>query len=283
VTVIAIATVVAWRTIAAYKSETLDASIDQLLLDDDAYFYMTARKFGQEDLPQMLSNGRSVKVINEIGELPEARADSKCREIFSDLFDRQAAAIRRSLKHLEDPSAPKNDQSMLSSKLAVGTAMMATALHGTTTTLMSQFSTLDEFRDEIDRRLTANAELYPPHLPIAFATRHNYVPDNRFQLNVLCIHAARIGGAPAEKAMEIGARLRKSSIPVVSRRPNRTWFDIPPRLEGVPIGQSDGRTAYVLYDWLSDAWLDDHFQRRTLDELRKSIEATVDADRADDR
>ncbi|MEX2141746.1 MAG: hypothetical protein WD894_20945 [Pirellulales bacterium] len=262
------------EVIAAFESKAFDESVEQLLVENDVYFYRyTSKKLGQDDLPLILSSRRCVEVIEEIGGMREADRDKKCSEVFSRLFARHTAAVRRSLQYLEDRKSPKNEQSMLSSELAVGTAILATALHGGTKTLLAQFSALNEFREEIDRRLAANAHVYPRNLPVAVNTRQYYGLDNRFQLNALCLHAARIGGAPAETAKEICSRLEKNELPIANRQPNRSWFDIPRRVHGIPTERSGGEISYVLYDWSSEMVLDDIRECRFIEELRRSLVA----------
>jgi hypothetical protein len=262
------------EVIAAFDSKAFDESVEQLLVDSSACYFMTARKFGQEDLPQMLCNRHCVDVLERIAAMREAERESKCGEIFSLLLARHATAVRRSLQHFEDPNSPKNNQFMNLSESAVATAILATALYAKTGTLLAQFSALDEFRDEIDRRLAANAHVYPRRLPVAFHTRLYYVPDNRFQLNVLCLHAARIGGEPAETAKEICSRLKKAELPIANRQPNRSWFDIARRVAGIPTERIGGTTNYVLYDWPGEIQYDHKTQRAFLEELRSSVAAT---------
>jgi hypothetical protein len=199
--------IAAWRRfgefIAGVESEGLARSVEQLLVDGEACTYMTGIKFGQDDLPDMLHNRHCVDIVERIAAMREADREGQCREVFALLLARHAAAVRRSLGHLEDRNAPKNQQSMQLSEMGVCTAMLATALYGGTETMFSQFSELDGFRDEIDRRLAVNAHLYSNSALVAANTRNYYLPDNRFQLNVLCLHAARMGGKAAENALEI--------------------------------------------------------------------------------
>jgi hypothetical protein len=274
---IAIATfvVVAWRRVGEFvvglQSEDFTRSVEQLLVDREACTYMTGIKFGQDDLPEMLFNRHCVDVVERIAAMREADCEVKCREVFSLLLARHAAAVRRSLGHLEDRNAPRNRQSMRLSEMGVCTAILATALCGGTETLLSQFSELDAFRAEIDRRLTANAQLYPNSLPVAANTRNYYVPDNRFQLNVLCLHAARIGGKAAENALEICSGVKNEEIGNANPKARSSWFEMPGRLAGVPTVRSHGRTNYLLYDWPSEMKYDHKAQVAVIAALRSSI------------
>ena len=123
--------IAAWRrvdrVIADLALERFDETVEQLLVDSDACLYMTGIKFGQVDLPEMLCNRHCVGVIEQIAALPQADRDNKCRDVFSLLFARHTAAVRRSLDHLEDRKSPRNTQSMKLSESGVCTAMLATA------------------------------------------------------------------------------------------------------------------------------------------------------------
>ena len=82
--------------------------------------------------------------------------------------------------------------------------------------------------------------------------------------------------------MEICSKLKALEIPIVNWRAHTTWFDVPHRMEGVPIDISHGVTKYVLYDWPSEIYTDpNHAQQQFVEELRRSLSATVVSDRAE--
>src|SRR5204862_5687434 len=129
-------------------------------------------------------------------------------------FKKHAEAMRAGLRRAENSSAPENKQSLRATQLGLCAVMLATAKYGTTSALRSQFMTLDDFRDEIERRLVQHRMSYSDSLVLV--ARQFCVPDNRFQFNVLCLHAAQVGDARrVEKMQQLCAILPKSEVPIV--------------------------------------------------------------------
>lgn len=75
--------------IATLKKENLEESMDRLLSDDDQYYYpgyYTGVINDQIDLEIMLSDRRSIKVLQSIEKLPAKEREAKCKQLFSKAF-----------------------------------------------------------------------------------------------------------------------------------------------------------------------------------------------------
>jgi hypothetical protein len=182
------------------------------------------------------------------------------------------------LRRFEDSSAPENTQSLKSTQLALCAVMMGAAERASTPVVLHQFSMLKGFRTEVDNRLEKNKDRFPPGLPVVTVARRLCIPDNRFQLNVLLLHAERIGGDVATKARQICSQLDKSQVRVVDWRAHTTAFDVPHRMEGIPIDVSKGVVTYELYGWPHNILIDESAQRGLVEELLQLITSTVAAD-----
>jgi hypothetical protein len=148
--------------------------------------------------------------------------------------------------------------------------MFAMAKYGTTSALRSEFSRLDSFQDEIERRLARPRVSYSDSLVLA--VRRYCVPDNRFQLNALCVHVAKASDSRlSESVKHVCADLPKSELPIVRWDAHTTWFDIPHRWEGIPMDTSNGVTTYKFYGWPSRIYLDSGAQRLLIQKVRKSV------------
>jgi hypothetical protein len=260
------------RIIAELGSETFDESVG-LLAEPSSYYspgFQSQKKADQTNIEEALSNRRCVKILNELEMLSESDREARCRQAFDLVFRTHCNAMRAGLRHAEDPSSPKNTQSLRASQLGLCTAMLATARHASTEALKIQFAALDNFEDEIDQRLTKEAKSFSPN--VVLVARGYCTPDNRAQLNVLCVHGDALRDDRLSKAVKETCRdFPGSDLPIVNWNAHTTWFDAPRRLEGVPLDTSKGITLYRLYEWPEAMYLERESQRQTIKRIRKLI------------
>jgi hypothetical protein len=172
------------------RGEQLDQSISNLVTTNWQYDYPgfhTGRAFAQVNLEQMLSNRRSVKVLQSIDSLPQEQKEAICRSLFAVAFQVHTNALRMICDQIENPSAPTNRQSFRVTQIAMGTAMLAAADNGLKAVLSQQFEQLDSLRKTTEMHADA---LGNPRV-LRFLLESHLVPDNRLQVNVLRLLAAQ--------------------------------------------------------------------------------------------
>lgn len=260
------------KIISDLKGATFDDSVARLV-DNESYYYpgYDSERFNdQENLEQMLSNRNCVKIFQELERMGADEREVRCKEMFHRVFKMHADTKRAVLRRLEEPREPQTKLAPLATHFAVGAAMFATANYGSTKLLCSEFSSVDGLREELERRMAGNRRVFSDlHVR---ALRMGLAPDNRFQFNVLYMHAARLGGRPLEIAKEAAAGLEKREIPIVSWDAHTTWFDIPRRMELIPMDTSKGVTTYTFYGWpLGKLYHDEEAQRGFVQKLRKAF------------
>jgi hypothetical protein len=196
----------------------------------------------------MLSNRRSVKVLQEIEKLPPNHRPLKCRELFDQALEAHTNAWNMILKSEDDPSASTNQQSLYATKEALCVAMFITADIGEADLLSTEFRRLDEVRREFEPRVTAN-KLSHPH-DGAWLLNECIVPDNRFQVNALRLAATRVGetGDLLKRCDEECARvkMKKKEMPIVP------WFSRVALFDCLPEGPLD--TNHVVFNLTSYDW-----------------------------
>jgi hypothetical protein len=248
--------------IKVLEKEGLDESIDRLVRDDQQYYhpgYNSDTKFAQLCLEVMLSARRSIKVLQSLKNLPVQQQEMKSKEVFARAFQLHTNTFRIILERRANPSLPRNTQSTRATQLALCVAMFAAADLGFKEVLAEEFTQLDSFKEQMKSRLPL-MERY-------------YVPDNRFQVNVLYLLASRISsestqllGAVDEEC--IRANMRKNEIPIVTWNARTTWFD----RVGSAMDTNNGVTRYVAYDWKpSDLVIHEENQLTVLSNLRKLV------------
>lgn len=239
------------RMLATLKDESLDQSI-KLLIDDREQYFFPFRPSdlniggGQEDLEQMLSTRRSVKVLQEIKELPQSKGDEKCEVLFSTAFQLHTNICRAMIRYVTDPSAPTNNRSVLGPKMGMAAAMFIAADTARLGVLEKQFVKLDQWRDEI-KPLANLTNRIIPFLPALTVVA--IAPDFRLQVNVLRLAALRSGDAKMLKEVDeacAGIQMTTNTIPIMAWNAETTAFEL---LPDSPLDTSKGVTAYTFYDW----------------------------------
>jgi hypothetical protein len=249
------------RMLAILKHEKLDQSIEQLFDDREQYFFPFGgvSKVGedvQQDLEQMLSTRRSVKVLQEIESLPKSEGKAKCDLLFSRAFQQHTNACRIMINWSLDPSAPPHRQNLLGTLMALSAAMFITADSTNLDILEEQFAQLDQWRAEIEPL----ARLQNRHITVITVPAlydSTITPDYRLQVNVLRLAALRSGNVEILKQVDEACQkiqMTTNTLPIVAWNAETTVYEL---LPDSPLDTSKGVTTYTFYDW-SDKMTRDH-------------------------
>ena len=171
---------------ATLRREGLDRSIRRLISVDwqcSGYVQSKSEQWSQDDLEQMLSNRRALKVLQSIKALPAADREAKCRRVFTQAYRMHTNVFRAILQHEEDPSFPRNNRSARATHLSLCAAMFAAAESGRRDLLADEFTQLDQLRDDLELRLFSRMPAYPESLVRMMLDYA--LPDSRFQINAL--------------------------------------------------------------------------------------------------
>ena len=172
--------------------------------------------------------------------------------------------------------------------------MMVSSKFSNTSLLRWEFDKLDELRDEVESWFSLGKKIGLPvsgskavgvagFVPVSGAylasaiivagsddnifgsavsmMRHYYVPDNIALLNILSIHPTK-DKSRQTRLSELCAELPKIEIPVANWNAHTTYFDIPHRMEGIPIDESKGMINFEFYTWPGATLYDDAVQRQ---------------------
>ena len=194
------------RMLATLKDENLDQSINQLFEDREQYIFPfgITSKVGvdpQQNLEQMLSDRRFVKVLQEIKSLSNSEGKAKCELLFSRAFQQHTNACRIMVNWALDPSAQPFHQDLLYSKMALSAAVFITADTTNLDILEEQFAQLDQWRAKIEPL----ARLQNRHITVITIRALDdsvITPDYRLQVNVLRLAAFRSGNAEMLKKVD---------------------------------------------------------------------------------
>jgi hypothetical protein len=241
------------RMLATLNNENLDQSIEQLFDDREQYFFPFAGMSNvgedpQQDLEQMLSTRRSVKVLQEIESLPKSEGKAKCELLFSRAFQQHTNACRIMINWSLDPSAPPHHQDLLFSLMTLSATLLITADATNLDILEKQFAQLDQWRAEIEPL----AKLQNRHMTNIIITALDdsvITPDYRLQVNVLRLAALRSGNAEMLKQVDeacAGIQMTTNTIPIVAWNAETTAYEL---LPDSPLDTSKGVTTYTFYDW----------------------------------
>lgn len=255
--------------IATLKKESLDQSFEQLINDDQQYFwpdYHVDVLGAQLDLERMLSTRRSPKVLQSLAKLTPIEREAKCKQLFATAFQAHTNAEYAVLQRRKDPSSPAPKVHIEATRLALCAAMFATADFGQRDILSDQFAQLDRFRVG-----------FSPLLGTSFmdnVVRDWALPDNRFQVNVLRLLAERDpsdGGKLLRQVVEecAKANMKEKSIPVVGWDAQTTWFE--KRFVG-SMDTKKGVKTYVTVDWaIADLNHNKGGQEKALQKVRSIV------------
>jgi hypothetical protein len=241
------------RMQAALKNENLDGSINQLFDDRDQYFFPFggSSKVGedvQQNLEQILSDRRFVKVLQEIKSLPKSEGKAKCELLFSRAFQQHTNACRIMINWSLNPPAPPHHQDLLYSRMALSAALFIAADTTNLDILEEQLAQLDQWRAEIEP-LAKLPNRHMTNIVITALDDSVITPDYRLQVNVLRLAALRSGNAEMLKKVDEaceGIQMTTNTIPIVTWNAETTVFEL---LPDSPLDASKGVTTYTFYDW----------------------------------
>jgi hypothetical protein len=263
--------------IRALKSESLQQSCSHMYDDPDQYFYpgyYSGKKGHQINLEVMLSNRRCVKVVEQLVELSEDVRDDECKTTFGRLFSAHTVAMRAACQHAENPGAPKNTQSLKDTQLALCAVMFATAKAASTRMLVFQFDALTEFENEMQRRVLDGGNNFT--MDFRLGVQRYVIPDNRFRLNVLLLHAAQMKDAALNEARRLFVQdFPNAEVAIPGWAAATTPFDVVHRMEGVPIDESKGVQTYTFFDWPGEKFHKMDAQKRIVDDLLEQIRSVL--------
>jgi hypothetical protein len=158
--------------------ETLKASIDNLLTNDQQYFYGTQRLRRRSDLDLLLAAPRAFKVIEDVEELPAGIRERTCAALFAKALEVHTNTIARDLHIGGSEGAPSSSPSIVSTEKAVCVAMFIAADLGLRDLLAQEFSEMDRIHEEVADSRNNIVRIFS-------------VPDARFLVNVLRLVAVR--------------------------------------------------------------------------------------------
>jgi hypothetical protein len=259
--------------IETLQSESFNESVSKLV-DEQFYYYpgyYSARKFDQVNLEQVLSNRRCLKVFSELEELPISDREEECRRIFRSVFDDHAKLIRDAISRLKASLPSNSTQSSHGTQLALATSLLATAKYGATEDLQLQVAAIEDFEDEINNKLELLEGSSVGRLISPWAQMLS-VPDRRLVMNAVCVHGQRPDVASnSNRIKKICAGLVVTEIPLAHWSAKITWFDVPRRIENLPVDESSGITIYILYGWPGDSFYDSDKQVALIRELKEAL------------
>ena len=232
---------------AVLAREDLTKSVAEVTGDEAQYLtpgYWPVDRTASIDLEMMLSNRRVIKLMQDIKNLPDDLREVECRRLFAVSFQKHTNACRTVVLHVLNPTSPKNEQSMLSTKMGLSAALFITAEIGRLDILGEQFKTLDQWCNEIEPLA------YVPH-PRAGQTLENawIAPDFRLQVNVLRLGVLRAGKEDTLSKVDlelVSIGMKTNYLSIVPWNAKTTEFEI---LPDSPLDTSKGLVKYQLYDW----------------------------------
>jgi hypothetical protein len=225
--------------------ETFDQSVFRAITNDLQYFgHGVEYRFGvQNNLEQMLACPRAVKVIQAVQALPVKDRERCCKDLFAVAFWVHTNAMSSLLRMPTDP-AYTNRVSMLSSQMGVCLAAFVAADFGMRDTLSNELAQLYRLRAEVAEPAIAGLAAGSDFdRGFAQTVRSYYLPDNRFQLNLLRLVAQRDTKGGDGVLDRVDEELRTNTIvtttsviPMAKWDAEVNWFE-----EALPMFQLEGR------------------------------------------
>jgi hypothetical protein len=241
------------------SGETLRESMLNIITNGQQFFGKIPPTYygAQDNLETTLAYPRPLKVIQTVETLPAKDREQTCKELFALAFSTHTNTFASVLRMWNDP-AYTNKMSMLSSRMGVCLATFIAADSGLRDVLSDELAQLYRFRDEVvERAVAAHPAQTLNDRGFVHNMRRYYVPDNRFQLNLLRLVAVRDAddGNRVLKLVDEELRtntLRTSSrgMPVTKWDAPASWFD--EQLPGCGRRNMDARDVvkqYELLDW----------------------------------
>ena len=241
------------KIIAELKKEDFDRSVDQLLLGSDLQFGAVISQSAGDpktDLEQMLSNPRSIKILDHIHGLPERDKAVTCEALFAKAFQAHTNLFSVWVLIQSDPKI-KTKSSVMSSRLTVLLAMFATAERGDRALLAKQFEQLDRSLDEANQIIAVQ----PPAAKTVLST---YIPlffpqQNRSLVNLLQLAADRETNRSLKLFDQVERELEQANM-AKSEMQIFPWdTDYETRWGRGHLDANKHVTTYRFYDWTGAA------------------------------
>ena len=258
--------------VAALKKERPPELINNLITNDQQYFdpgFSTSRSFAQIDLEIALSSRRFIKFLQSVEKLSKMDREITCRQFFSKAFQAHTNAIYVILNHEDNPSSAANDLSLFGTKEAICEAMFIIADIGRLDLLSAQFAQIDQFRKEIEPVIEIHKSKHP--FGVWAMLQHSFVPDRRFEVNVLRLAAIRSGSKDKLEKFDAqcdAINMQKREVPIVAWDARKTWFERPVQ-RSVPFDKIV--LNLVAYDWAEDDSHNYRLQDETASKLRSIV------------
>jgi hypothetical protein len=260
--------------LAAMRGESMAQSI-QRLRDEKDYAYPGAysiKKSAQMETEQVLSNRRFLKVRTELQAMPRERAMALCRNMFDEALSVQRQTLDAIIASYEDPSAPKNEVSMLGTKLGMCSAILLASEYIGASQVAAQ---IEQARSTVERTLAhirEDPERYPDALPLAIERMAGL--QRQFELNAL-LRSATYDASISDTSLDAFTRgledVEAKSVEIVAWDAQVTSYDFVHVHQGKPIDTSRGSEHWPLYDWSSGAVSDAKRQQAVLDRVRRDL------------
>ena len=223
----------------------------------------------QTDLERMLSDRRTIKILDHIQGLSGYNKALACEALFAKAFQIHTNIFAVWVRMQADPEI-KQKSSVESSRLTVLLAMFATADSGNRALLAKQFEQLDRFMDEANRTIAAQ----PPKAKTDLST---YFPlifpqQNRSLLNVLQLAADRETNHSLKLSDQVERELKQANmanteVPIVPWNARTTYFET----GAGDVDTNKHVTIYTFYDWTGNSKMGSEPQIALVKKLREIV------------
>ena len=244
------------QLLATLKKENLQQSVAQLKESQQYTYpsYHSGKRGEQTDLEVLLSARRVTKIAQDMARFKtREEMESQNRVFFKQSFDYYKKIIDDVLKSYEDPNAPKNKESISSAKYAVCTFMLMAALSGDIEGLAKQIDQVNQFSQEVEKRIQQNEKRFPDHF---WQDIRGFIePDNRFILNTMIYSIRNRHDRSSKEHQELRAIIKGfpiKEVPIVEWDAEMGYYDFLHVYEGAPIDPEKIYKRLLIYDWPDD-------------------------------
>ncbi|MDR2172346.1 MAG: hypothetical protein LBP59_19550 [Planctomycetaceae bacterium] len=263
-------------------TELLEDSIRQLLYGGTDQFYYpgtlesSSLKFYEDNFEEMLSNRRSIKILDEIRVMPPQKREEFCKS----LFERALAIHKKVFDDVFVSLTEGSDDtvSLQSTRNLLCVSLFASAEFTALKTFNEEVVILRKFYEDV----VAALKICVSNSQLEQVIADNYtqggsgslMPDNRFLVNVMVIALKKVYNENDISLMlsKIMPEYRTKDILIVPCNADTTAFDIPVYMEGVLVDLSKGSRTLRLLEW-PNAWaiLQYYRERNVITQLEKIL------------
>lgn len=259
------------ETVETLEGETLEQLVSGLK-DAETYEFPGVRSMDfspQNQFEWVFSSRRTLKLIAHLAKLSPKEARRQADAICEEMFAVHEAAVRRGMDHREDPAAPKNTQSLVSSQLGQCCALVFLARFSDAKTVLARLNHMAEFSAECAARVS-RSDAYPK-----FYLRNMdgyYEPDNAFRLDVLAYAIEcdeTISASTKESLREELAKLHEKKVALTAWDAEVTPYEMAFRIKGSGVNSSGETTTLIIHEWPFE--YDDAKQREMIERVASLI------------